>query len=169
MQGRRGGRDIGPAATSHSALVAGRGSYSSPLLRWAFWPLRVEGGPPVSCHQPHLSGPRRKECDRLDTLRYSHTCTLPPDDPQNSSSNFDSGLRAHRSASKPSFGLKKQLSRNCFEILKFGSTHTLPDFLDAHARTHTRTHYTRPLLTHTHTHKNTQRHFALRRERARAK
>lgn len=57
MQGSRGGRDRGPAATSHRALVPGRGSYSSTLLCWAFWPLRVGAGGGVGGHQPHATSP----------------------------------------------------------------------------------------------------------------
>lgn len=82
--GRGGGVCVGgqrgPAATSHSAVEAGRGSHSSPLLRWAFWPLRVEGwrrGAPASLMPPAPPvWPQAQECDRLDTQTQIHTSTL---------------------------------------------------------------------------------------------
>lgn len=79
-RGARGGRDGGPAATSHSAPVPGRGSYSSPLLCEAFWPLRVEGRgtrlmPPAPPVLPLAL------CGRLDTQSHTQTSTLLPDDP----------------------------------------------------------------------------------------
>lgn len=86
--GEGGGR--GPAATSHSALVPGRGSYSSPLLCWAFWPLRVEvrGGWLVVTETSLLPPappvwPQAQDCDRLDAVSYTQTCILQPDDLKN--------------------------------------------------------------------------------------
>lgn len=83
MRGRRGRRGRGPAATSHSALVPGRGSYSSPLLCWAFWPLRVEGwvgGGEISLLPPAPPvWPQAQDCDRLDAVRDARPCVQPDD------------------------------------------------------------------------------------------
>lgn len=76
-------RDGGPAATSHSAPVPGRGSYSSPLLCWAFWPLRVGGGVKGGwggggfwMHRPHATS---STClapgARVRPIRHTQICT----------------------------------------------------------------------------------------------